>query len=540
MTALLERPALWVSATLLCAAAAFGLLLALPGQTVTTAYLNDLFIFLDGAHRIASGQVPNRDFHTALGPLSFYVPALGYWISGTMGGAMPAAMAVTTVVLALPMIHILGSRLRPVVAIPYGLFLLLIVAVPMNLGESIASLSFAMFYNRIGWAALSLLLVMYLRPENPRDSQNLLDALCSAALALTMVYTKATYGLVAMAFLTFMLFDIRQRRWVLWAFGLIVLSALLIEAFWQSSLSHLEDLALAGQVSGTRGIVDLSLALLRHQADYVLLAIFAVLVLWRTRSFRDLLFFGICSGPGLIIQSQNSQPWGIITVFAGATVATEILLRSRRLANPGSHGILAQGAPLLLIAFLLPTSLHCFMALGVHSIAAATRTGEPFGLPRFDELRLTTLWVPGDRNFMVDYLMSIREGAQLLSELPVKPENVSVLDFANPFSAGLGLPPSQGDYAWLHWGRNVNDVHHLPPEQLLGDVDVLMVPKAGINGIPLRNLYGAYLQEAFDPIRRTDLWTVYKRREARVLSSVGQSLEHAKPSRVGAGDGMSP
>ncbi len=45
--------------------------LALPGQTVTTKYVNDLFVFLDGAHRIASGQVPNVDFHTSLGPLSF-------------------------------------------------------------------------------------------------------------------------------------------------------------------------------------------------------------------------------------------------------------------------------------------------------------------------------------------------------------------------------------------------------------------------------------------------------------------------------------
>jgi len=291
-------------------------------------------------------------------------------------------------------------------------------------------------------------------------------------------------------------------------------------------------------VSGTRGIVDLSLAFLRHLSDYVLLSIFAVLVLWRARSLRDLLFFGICAGPGLMIQNQNSQPWGIITLFAGAAVATEILLRRQRLAAQEGDGSLARGAPLLLIAFLLPTGLHCFMALGVHSVAATARVGEPFGLPRFSELRLTTLWVPGDRTFMTDYLMSIREGAHLLSELPVKPENVSVLDFANPFSAGLGLPPSRGDYAWLHWGRNINDIHHLPPEQLLGGVDVLMVPDAGINGIPLRNLYGAYIREAFDPIRYTDRWTVYKRRRASMLSSVGHSLEHAQPSRVGAGDGM--
>jgi hypothetical protein len=538
MTLSRERQTQWVPGVLLAAAALFALLLAAPGQTVTTAYLNDLFIFLDGAHRIASGQVPNRDFHTALGPLSFYVPALGYWISGSMGGAMPAAMAAMTLGLALPIIHILGSRLRPVVAIPFGLFLLLIVAVPINLGESIASLSFAMFYNRIGWAALSTLLVMYLRPERTRGQQDLLDALCAAVLTLTMLYTKITYGLVALAFLAFMMFDARQRRWVLWALGASALAVLTIELFWQSSLGHLEDLVLAGQVSGTRGIVDLALPFLRHLGDYVLLAIFAIMVLWRTRSLRDLLFFGICAFPGLLIQSQNSQPWGIITLFAGSAVATEILLRFGVPYGRKGKRPLNVGAPLLLLAFLLPTSLHCFMALGLHTIAAVTRMGEPFGLPRFNELRLTTLWVPGDRSFMTDYLASIQEGARLLSELPVKPENVSVLDFANPFSAGLDLPPSRGDYAWLHWGRNIDDRHHPPPEQLLGNVDVLMVPKGGINDAPLRALYGAYIREVFEPVRDTDRWTIHRRRETRVLSSLGASLEHAHPSRVGAGNGM--
>jgi hypothetical protein len=413
-----------------------------------------------------------------------------------------------------------------VVAIPYGLFLLLIVAVPINLGESIASLSFAMFYNRIGWAALSTLLVMYLRPERTRDQQDLLDILCAAVLTLTMLYTKMTYGLVALGFLTFMVFDARQRRWVLWALGASALAALTIELFWQSSLGHLEDLALVGQVSGTRGITDLALSFLHHLRDYVLLAIFAIMVLWRTRSFRDLLFFGICAFPGLLIQSQNSQSWGIITLFAGAAVATEILLRFGMPAGRNVNRILSIGAPLLLLAFLLPTSLHCFMALGLHTIAAATRMGEPFGLPRFNELRLTTLWVPGDRSFMTDYLASIQEGSRLLSELPVKPENVSVLDFANPFSAGLGLPPSRGDYAWLHWGRNIDDRHHPPPGELLGNVDVLMVPKDGINDAPLRELYGAYIREAFVPIRETDRWVVHRRREARMLSSFGSSLEH--------------
>ncbi|HZH52823.1 MAG TPA: hypothetical protein VEZ16_13190, partial [Microvirga sp.] len=72
---------------LLGLALVLALVLALPGQTVTTRYLSDLVIFLDGAHRIVWGQVPHRDFHSALGPLTLYIPAAGYWLTGSFGAA---------------------------------------------------------------------------------------------------------------------------------------------------------------------------------------------------------------------------------------------------------------------------------------------------------------------------------------------------------------------------------------------------------------------------------------------------------------------
>ena len=204
-----ERP-MKVGPILLAAAALFALLLALPGQTVTTRYLNDLFVILDGAYRVAAGQVPNQDFHTPLGPFAYYLSAAGYALSGTLGGAMPTAMALITLLLALPMAHVLGSRLHPFIAIPYGVFLLLIVAVPINLGEGVTSLSFAKFYNRIGWVALGVLLVMYLRPPGIDRRQTILDTACATALTLLMLYTKLSYGVVALAFLLFMLSVLTQ------------------------------------------------------------------------------------------------------------------------------------------------------------------------------------------------------------------------------------------------------------------------------------------------------------------------------------------
>jgi hypothetical protein len=295
-------------------------------------------------------------------------------------------------------------------------------------------------------------------------------------------------------------------------------------------------------VSGSRGFVDLAIGFLRHLADYVMLGIFVALVLWRTRSLRDFLFFGLCAGPGLLIQNQNSQPWGVITIHAGAAVAAELLLRSgsQQQAAKGNPLPLAAGAPLLLLGLLLPTGLHCFMALGLHAGLAAAKVGEPFGLPGFERIRLALLWSPGDHAFSTAYLTSVRDGARLLATLPEKPQNVSVLDFANPFSAGLGLKPPRGDNAWLHWGRNVDAAHFLPPDQLFAGVQVLMDPKWGINSAPLRDLYGEYVRTAFEPLRESDFWMVRQRRERTLSADSHLVREPARRSLVGAGDGVQP
>jgi hypothetical protein len=531
-----RRPATGI----LLVALACALALALPGETVTTAYVNDLFIFLDGAHRIAAGQVPNRDFHTALGPLVFYIPAMGYWLAGHFGGALPVGMALLVLAMAPVLAHVLTSRLAGVIALPFGIFLLLILAMPKNLGEGIGSLSFAMFYNRVGWVALAALLVMHLPARGRRLGQLWLDGFCATFLTVILVYTKVTYGLVALAFLSFVLFDQRQRLWAASAIAGTVLTAIVVEFFWRSSSAHLADLMLTGRVSALRRPEDLALAFLRHLADYVLFGILVVFALWRSRRLRDMLFFGFCAGPGLLILNQNSQPWGIITLHAGAAVAAEVILRSLPPVEAGRR-TLAAGAPLLLLALVLPTAIHSFLALGLHASLAVARAGEPFGLPAFDRVRLARQWSPADDPLTTAYLDSVRAGARALAALPMQPKQVSVLDFANPFSAGLNLPPPRGDSAWLHWGRNVSAEHFLPPEQLLGDVEVLMIPKWGINHIPLRELYQSYVADAFEPVVETESWILHLRRDRLEGETLAGSSRNLGDSPVlGLGSGTTP
>jgi hypothetical protein len=514
-----------VAPIVLAIAAVLVLVLALPGQTVTTRYLGDLFVALDGAHRVLAGEIPSRDFHTPLGPLATYVPAAGYWLSGTLGGAMPVGMALVLIALAPAMAHVFASRLHPLIALPLAVFLLLIVAVPMNLGESVTSVSHAKFYNRIGWSALATLLVMYLPTHPDEERREWADVATAAFLSLLVVYAKATYGGVAVAFLAFMLLVPGQRRWAALALAIVVASAGVIEVFWRATAAHVADimqtLRVGGLVRGSAGqIFD---HLLTNFADYVLLTLLVVLALRAARSLRDALFYLFCAVTGFLVINQNFQTWGIITIHAAAAVAAEKLVR--RAEEPGAderRWSRAAGAQLVVIALVLPTIVHCVVPLTLHAVAATARAGEEVAFPNMKGVRIANLWTPGEYGALATEVAAVRDGADALTRLDPKPAHVVALDFSNPFSAALGLAPARGDAAFLQWDRSLDRQNFIAPERLFAGADLVMVPKGPGPQSPtgedpragLRAVYTPFITANFDAVAETASWHIYRRRGA--------------------------
>jgi hypothetical protein len=521
----LEAGRTWPVASLVLALALLcALLLALPGQTVATRYLNDLFLILDHAYRVSWGQVLNQDFHTPLGPLASYVPALGYRLSGSLGAAMPLGMALLLLGLAPAIAFVLASRLHPLLALSYGAFLILILAVPINLGEGVNALTFAKFYNRIGWVVLGTLLILHLRARQGPGSGSL-DAACAAILTLVALYTKATYGVAALGFLALMLLDRRQRGWALGALGGIAVVVLAIEFVWRSSFGYLADLQMALAVSGAlRGswgqILDHILVSL---ADYVLVTLFAVLALRRSRSLRDALFYLYCGIVGFLLINQNFQSWGIITLHAAAAVAAETILRHTdgAVVTPErERWTAAAGAKLLFLALVLPTIIHCTLALGLHTVAAANRAGDPVPFANLNEVRFANLWTWGDHGGGLDQLKAVNDGAAALAGLTPRAERVAVLDLANPFSAALGLRPPRGDLPWVQWERTVGPAAASRAAGFLADVVVVLEPKqapdtdaarADKEGRSPTALFRPVLAAEFEVVRETDHWIVHRR-----------------------------
>lgn len=502
-----------VAVTGLCA-----VLLVAPATTVSTKYFNDLLVFLDGGYRTVLGQVPSRDFHTALGPLAFYLPGFGFWLSGRLSMAMPLGMAALLLVTAPIMIHVLQTRLRPLIAIPTAMVFLLLLAAPYNTGEPVTAISFAMFYNRIGWVLLGVLLIMHLMPERPGRWQAGLDTAAASVLTLLLLYTKISYGLVATAFLVLMLLQQNQRHWAGASLLCVLAGVGLTELFWGGTLAHIDDLTVAANVSGARTVFDYLRVLTENLAEYAGFAFIASLALYRTRELSDFLFYGFCAGAGLALIIQNFQSTGVVTLLAGAAVAAELLARNWRDGLSPAMDIASRGSWLVAIVLMLPVGLASATALGLHTALAVTKSGTNLNLPNAHGLRVAETVSDWDYELYRDYADTLEAGGKLLQSLEQPASKVLVMDFASPFTSLLGLEPPGGGPAWMHDGRNFDDTFHIQGENLFADINVVMIPKDPIaEGTTelMREIYGDYLDRHFKEVSETGDWLVLQRGEAR-------------------------
>ena len=503
-------------------------LLAAPGHTVSAKYLNDLMVFLDGGHRVVSGHVPHRDFHTPLGPLVSLLSAAGLLVTGTLGAAMPAGVALLMVLLAPVIAHVLSSRLRPVLALAMAVYLSLILAAPANLGEDPQVLTFAMFYNRICWVTLSLLLIMCLAPI--RGASPIRDGCSAALLALVTLYTKASFGLVALAVLMVMLLVREQRQSAAIALAATAALTLGLETAWGLPSGYVRDLAQATYASGAvqGGSAKLLESFADNLFDYGVFALAAALAAFVLRDWRIVVFLAFCAAAGLLIQNQNFQVSGIVTLAAGAAVAAEALGRQAQREHRGVPPAALAAAFVLLAVLLVPTVAGRAVALGTHLWLASTKPAHRFALPRLDRVILAETGTADDTEYSAKYATTLDDGAGALA-LTTSRGPVVVLDFANAFSVGLGYLPARGDYLVSMFGRTFDMEHFLPVEIILKDARVVMAPKWSLDPPgtdAFLKLYAAYLEKNFIETEGSLYWRIYRRRddaEAAISQTGGQN-----------------
>jgi hypothetical protein len=163
----------------------------------------------------------------------------------------------------------------------------------------------------------------------------------------------------------------------------------------------------------------------------------------------------------LLLIFGNYQPSELPLLGLYFLTMGQRLLASRRRTSTRDGGMLSLmiggGAIFAGISiFSAAASLSAAGWLMVHSVRAA---------PHFQAQTLRQ-FVPVNDDVRYTYI--INDGFSLLKLYRKPGERVMALDFANPFSYGLGIPPAPGGSTALQFDGSFNAKHKVSPEKLSG------------------------------------------------------------------------
>lgn len=316
-----------------------GLLLAIFGRglTFTAIFLNDSFVFFDGIHRLAAGQVPHADFSTPAGALSYYLPYLGFRITGGYAGAVEAASLILALAVVPVSALILWGRAGAALSVLLLGVIACVIVVPIVPGWTVPDYSHAMHYNRWSWGLLLALCSLALSPDKARLPAGAVGLL-GALLLVALFFVKITYFVFAGLFLVALLVypDARRRSATL----ALAAAAIMIGLVWLAMpglvAGYLEDILLALRSSQAKRGSYLDIAQANRQSlMFLALAVYAAL-LKRDLGWRDHLLAALVLASGLAILDQNFQFTFIVTLPAAfAILATNrgAVTEAARLAN---------------------------------------------------------------------------------------------------------------------------------------------------------------------------------------------------------------
>lgn len=529
--------------------------LAGPGATFTTFALWDPLIFVDSAYRLQEGQFPHREFHMSLGALTALIPYLGLRVGGSFAATLPTALALVLLASTPLVIYVLTSRLRLAIALPYGVFLLLVIASPMVPGGEPSKITMALWYNRVCWALLSLLFTLYLPAYVRNGVIRLADGVVAAILILVLVYTKITYGLVALSFpVIWWVLDKDARRSALLAAAIVVAGAVAAELIWSLNRLYLADiLVVLSSGPPLRGDPLQPIDVLFIHAHETALVLGAVLVLWWADAApaRDYLFMAVVLAAATLITNQNSHDFLLVSVVVIIVIAAERLARAAPQPGCAASPLVWPVALGLLLAFIAQPGVYHALGLYRHFHAAihaepdrsVPATLQGFIVAEFKELNIipgdaedffpaiTTPGLPLDQAFEMirlgapgretailsttEYFFMMRKGIEALAGIDDQAGSTFVFDTTDPFNFILHKPPSTSHLFSYDFNRQFSMDVHFPADAVFASVSLALVPKFQVGHRDcdaLLAIYGDYLKAHFEIARDTPYWTVWRKR----------------------------
>ena len=481
------------------------------GLVDSRQYSHDAFMFLDGAWRMLNGQRPHIDFYSHLGFLTYLPTLIGLKLSHDTAWGMGYGHAICGVLIGLWSYLLARKRLADVPLVLFCLCVTLVAVAPFALGEPMLQVSFAMTYNRFGYALLALLLVeafaIPLQPVSERAG-----GFSTGLVIGILLFLKITYFVFAIILLAVLILCRPQsrRRWLGIGAGCVLVALACSAYFHFHLLPMFADLRM---VAGGKHILLRAYMLdeiFVRALGLIAFSISAALLLLsgqgRQRSLSVLLagFVTAFTGAALILGNyeQSGFPLG---VFLALLVLNELAKEPSpkvKSADPFRFSVLLLGS-----VFVAGSLFSGFLSTAT---ALAGRFYIPRILPPLQSASLSGFIPAGDDFWYGAY---INDGLRLIRQLGRPGDSLMCLDFSNPFSYGLAMKPAPGGTTVLQYKTTFDDKHHPSPQWLFGAARLVAIPTKFTDDTlsdTVERIYGSYLRSHFHLIGSSKCWLLYR------------------------------
>ena len=404
------------------------------------------------------------------------------------------------------------------------------------------NLSWAMFYNRWGWAAL-IPLFMVLVPRRDRSTAPGLGEIAVLAAVLTFLFwLKVSYfaaGLGAAAVYAFL----NPGMWRTLAIGGAMTAAgiVAIGLMTGNLLAYINDILLAGKVSGAR--TESILGLIRRNMLEMLFAAapLGILAALGRFNWRDGLVAGFILLASMFVINQNGQLENltaliVLAAYGAVRVMGETdVQKVARVAAAGAFGMLAasqvldRGMVLIDHAYAIlreearePAQWASVPAFqGVYVPERESMFSRAVSKSETPEARIHNIWLSGQYGRRQElrqgeYMETLLAGMEDLAPVVKRGETVTTLDMTNPFPFLMNLRAPKGGWLTLHMNRTISEAVHPEPAAMFADADHVMIAKMSMvqsTADLMMDLYGPWLDENYGTRVETLYWTRWSHRK---------------------------
>jgi hypothetical protein len=431
------------------------------------------------------------DFYAVKGPAWFMLYAGALELAGNNAKALGYGNTIVALITSAWSLLVLRRRMEAAPCFLACISIVLLAVSPFPLGEFPTSTTFAMTFNRYGFALETLVLLECFLPSSDKDTfwKQFGGGFSSGLACALMLFVKISYGMVGLVLVAAsMMLRPRERvRWlgVIVGFALFVLPMLAYLRFdVRAILNEYRILGAARETSVSVGSVLHRMWQDRFEISPVLLLtlLVALFVAWGFLRRITLLAAGLMAAAGgTMLAMTNTQKGDLPLMAAVALLMVNEVTVARAQPRTDAAGQ-SSLAPLVLVSFGLlaagiPLAMNGFgFAFALADKAIHRSPGYRFQakhLQALDFVRFNSANRRYDNGEL--FVQTTEEGMELVKAHSGPSESVRSMTNTNPFSYAMLRPPPHGGAVDI--AANFSERSMPSLKFIVGDVDLILIRK---------------------------------------------------------------